>query len=151
MINHLPPIDIAMVKAQLKGHTVLGKANTCLDPSFYGLKETGAMVRLFGGNLNELAPAIINQDAETTILDVPDALIALEKWPGKIKVIGPVSPIQKMGCGFRKASPVLRDAFNQFLEKCKKDGTYLRLVKKHYPAVFMYYPDFFGKKQDRKK
>lgn len=135
--------DIAAVKAMLKGYSVLGVANTCLDPSLYGLKETGARVRLFDGKLNELAPAIINRDAETAILDVPDALVALEKWPGKIKVIGPVSHMQEMGCGFRKASHLLRDAFNRFLEKCKKDGTYLRLVKKYYPGVLKYYPEFF--------
>jgi len=135
--------DISAVKAQLKGHTVMGVANTCLDPSLYGLKETGARVRLFDGNLNELAPAVINRDAETSILDVPDALIALGKWPGKIKVIGPVSDKQEMGCCLRKASPLLRDAFNRFFEKCKKDGTYVRLVNKYYPAVFRYYPEFF--------
>lgn len=135
--------DIPAVKALLRGHSVLGVPNTCLDPSLYGLKETGADVRLFDGNLNELAPAIINRDAETTILDVSDALGALEKWPGKIKVIGPVSHMQEMGCGFRKASPLLRDAFNRFFQECKKGGTYLRLVKKYYPAVFRYYPEFF--------
>lgn len=135
--------DIAAVKALLRGHSVLGKANTCLDPSFYGLEEAGAVVRLFERGLNELAPAIINHDAETTILDVPDVLIALEKWPGKVKVIGPVSPMQSMGYAFSKASPRLRDSFNRFFEQCKKDGTYVRLVKKYYPAVFRYYPEFF--------
>jgi len=135
--------DIALVKGVLRGKTVLGKAKTCLDPALYGLTKTGAEVKLFGGGLNELAPAVINGEAETTILDVPDALIALEKWPGKIKVIGPISPRQVMGCGFAKTSPLLRAAFNEFFEKCKKDGTYTRLVKKYYPAVFMYYPEFF--------
>ncbi|MBW2610622.1 MAG: transporter substrate-binding domain-containing protein, partial [Deltaproteobacteria bacterium] len=135
--------DIAAVKALLRGHSVLGKTNTCLDPSLYGLEEAGALVRLFEGGLNELAPAIINRDAETTLLDVPDVLIALEKWPGKIKVVGPVSSMQSMGYAFAKASLRLRDSFNRFFEKCKKDGTYVRLVRKYYPAVFSYYPEFF--------
>lgn len=135
--------DIAAVKALLKGHTVLGLANTCLDPALYDLEDTGAEIKLFDKSLNELAPAIINNKAEMTLLDVPDALIALEKWPGKIKVIGPICARQKMGCGFSKTSPNLRDAFNQFFEQCKKDGTYLRLVKKYYPSVFDYYPEFF--------
>lgn len=135
--------DIAAVKALLRGHSVLGMANTCLDPSLYGLEEAGADVRLFGESLNELAPAIINRDAETTLLDVPDALIALEKWAGKIKVIGPVSPPQNMGYAFAKTSPRLRDCFNRFFDQCKKDGTYVHLVKKYYPAVFRYYPEFF--------
>ena len=139
--------DIAAVKALLNGRTILGMANTCLDPVLYGLEEAGTRVRLFHGNLNELAPAVINYDAEATLLDVPDALIALEKWPGKIKIIGPVSPVQNMACAFAKTSGDLRDAFNKFLEKCMEDGTYLRLVKKYYPAVFRYYPEFFKKKR----
>lgn len=135
--------DIAMVKALLKGHTVLGVENTCLDPSLYRLKDAGADVKFYEGNLNELAPAILNRFAEMTILDVPDALIALEKWPGSIKVIGPLSPVQDMGYAFARTSPRLRQAFNGFFEKCRKDGTYIRLVRKYYPSVFNYYPEFF--------
>ena len=135
--------DIAAVKALLKGHYVLGITNTCLDPSLYGLEEAGAEIRLFSGNLNELAPAVINGDAEATLLDVADALIALGKWSGKIKVIGPVSPMQNMGYAFAQTSPLLRDSFNRFFEQCKKDGTYERLVSKYYPTVFRYYSEFF--------
>lgn len=135
--------DIQAVKGALKGRTVLGKAKTCLNPALYGLKEAGAKPILFQGTLNELAPAVINAEAEATILDVPDALIALEKWPGKIKVIGPVSERQVMGAGFRKDSPLLLKAFNQFLQELKSDGTYLRLVKKYYPTAFIYFPGFF--------
>ena len=136
-------IDIASVKALLKGRTVLGVANTCLDPSLYSLGEAGARVKLFTRNLNELAPAVIKGDAEATLLDVPDALIALEKWPGKIKVIGPLSHMQNMGCAFAKSSINLQDAFNRFFDQCKKDGAYVRLVKKYYPTVLRYYPEFF--------
>jgi ABC-type amino acid transport substrate-binding protein len=135
--------DIVLVKGLIKGRVVLGKSNTCLEPSLYHLEETGAKVKLFAGGLNELAPAIINGEAEATILDVPDALIALEKWPGRIKIIGPISVFQGMGVGFSKTSPQLKKAFSEFLEKCQKDGTYLKLVKKYYPNVFAYYPDFF--------
>lgn len=135
--------DIAATKKLLKGCSVLGVANTCLDPALYGLGQAGARIRLFTRNLNELAPAVIDREAEAVILDVPDALIALEKWPGKIKVIGPISPRQVMGCAFARTAPRLREAFNRFLEECRKDGTYSRLVKKYYPAVFRYYPDFF--------
>ena len=139
--------DIAAVKALLRGRDVLGKAKSCLEPSLYGLAETGANVRLFPGKLNELAPAIIKGDAELTILDVPDTLIALEKWPGQIKVIGPISPKQEMACGFAKTSPQLRQAFEEFMEKCRKDGSYDRLVRKYYPGIHQYYPEFFAAKQ----
>jgi ABC-type amino acid transport substrate-binding protein len=137
--------DIAQVKELLKDRCVLGKAKTCLDPSLYGLKETGAEVKLFSGNLNELAPAVIKGEGDATILDAPVALIALEKWPGKLKVIGPISSLQEMGVAFAKTSPGLREAFNRFFDKCKADGTYQRLLKKYYPGVFIYYPAFFEK------
>jgi ABC-type amino acid transport substrate-binding protein len=139
--------DIASVKALLKDRTILGLAKTCLDPSLYGIKDTGARIKLFEGSLNELAPAIINGDADATLLDVPDAMIALEKWGGKVKVIGPVSYKQNMGFAFAKTSPQLLKAFSCFFKECKKDGTYIRLVRKYYPAVFKYYPEFFEEKK----
>jgi len=135
--------DITSVKLLLSQRTVLGVRDTCTDPSLYNLIKIGATPRIFQGTLNELAPAIINGVAEATILDVPDALVALEKWPGQIKVIGPVSPEQVMGCGFAKSAPLLRAAFNDFFEMCKADGTYGRLLKKYYPAASLYFPKFF--------
>jgi ABC-type amino acid transport substrate-binding protein len=141
--------DIEMVKGLLKGREVLGLRNTCLDPDLYNLEKAGARVRLFPGSLNELAPAIISGEAETTLLDVPDALIALDKWPGKGKIIGPISQTQRMGCAFAKTSGELRKAFNQFFERCKEDGTYKRLVFKYYPSAPYYFPEFFGSEQDQ--
>jgi ABC-type amino acid transport substrate-binding protein len=135
--------DIASVKSVLNGRDVLGIANTCLEPDLYQLRNTGARVRYFPGNLNELAPAIINGDAELTLLDVPDAIIALEKWPGKLKVIGPISPVQVMSCAFSKSSESLRQRFNEFFEQIKSDGTYLRLVRKYYPTAAEHFPRFF--------
>jgi ABC-type amino acid transport substrate-binding protein len=135
--------DILAVKNQLRGRTLSGVANTCLEPSLYGVAETGARVKMFEGNLNELAPAVINGDAEAALLDVPDALIALEKWSGQVKIIGPLSEEQCMGVAFAKSSPKLLAACNQYLEQCRKDGSYLALVRKYYAAVFEYYKGFF--------
>jgi ABC-type amino acid transport substrate-binding protein len=138
--------DISVVRRLIKGRDVLALENTCLDPRIYKLGDTGANVMLPQRTLklNEMAPAIMNNDAESTILDVPDALIALDKWPGEIKVIGPVSTEQLMGAGFRKDSPKLRAAFNDYLEKVRADGSYNRMVKKYYPTVFTYFEDFFA-------
>lgn len=137
--------DIAMVKDRLDGLSVLALENTCLDPGLYAMERTRAEVRLppRALKLNEMVPAILNGDAVTTLLDVPDALIALEKWPEQIKVIGPVSGRQVMGAGFRKTSPKLRAAFNKFFAGIQADGTYNDLVRKYYPAVFNYYAEFF--------
>lgn len=137
--------DIERVRNTMKGKKVLALPKTCLDPSLYKLEDAGAIVVCYNGNLNELAPALINREAEATILDVPDALIALEKWPGKIKIIGPLSPPQLMGVGFAKTSPQLREAFNKYFEETKRNGTYARLVKKYYPTAHIYFPAFFRK------
>ena len=136
--------DILAVLLKLRGMSVLNVPATCLDASLYGLKKYGAKVIDFNKNLNELAPAVINGKADATLLDVPDALVALEKFPGFIKVIGPLSKRQIMACAFQKDATELKRTFEEFLDKIKKDGTYIKLVKKYYPAVLDYYPDFFG-------
>lgn len=137
--------DIRQVKSHLSGLTVLALANTCLDPELYQMDATGARIKLQpkGRKLNEMVPAILNQDAESTFLDVPDALIALERWPGQIKIVGPVSGKQRMAVAFPKDSPQLRSAFNAYLQRIRRDGSYNALVKKYYPGVFRYFADFF--------
>lgn len=134
--------DIQAVKSLFRHRTVLCKKNTCLDPDLYNMENTEAFVKLFGGALNELAPALINGESELLLLDMPDAIIALQKWPGRIKILGPMTDIQNMAVAFRKESPRLREKFNEFLVRCKKDGTYDRLVKKYYPSVAAYYSGF---------
>jgi len=136
--------DIASVKSLLRGHEVMGIPDTCLEPELYRLEETGARIRNFSGKLNELAPAVIQGEAELTLLDVPDSFVALEKWPGKLKVIGPISPVQEMSCAFPKESIKLRELFNLFFEQIKKDGSYLRLVRKYYPTASAHFPEFFS-------
>lgn len=135
--------DIAQTKALMKGHSVLSLEKTCLDPALYKLADTGAEVVCFKGKLNEIAPAMLNKEAEMTILDVPDALVALDKWKGKIKILGPVSDKQQMAAGFAKDSPQLLAAYNEFIKKAQHDGTYLKLIKKYYPTAVSYFPEFF--------
>jgi hypothetical protein len=136
--------DIEQTKKLLRGRTCLAIVKTCLDPSLYQLADTGVKIKLYNGNLNELVPALLNKEAEMTILDVPTALLDLEKWAGKIKIIGPISEQQDMAAGFAQSAPQLREAFNRFFAQIKKDGTYSRLVKKYYPTVMTYFPKFFA-------
>jgi len=137
--------DVEVVRRIIRRRAVLALPKTCLDPDLYNLEATGAVVTNYHGNLNQIAPALISNEAELTILDVPDALIALEKWPGKIKIIGPMSPPQLMAVGFPKSSPRLCEAFNKYLDEIKRNGTYRRLVKKYYPTASYYFPGFFRK------
>lgn len=138
--------DIKKVKSLIRGRSLLGKTGTCLDPSLYGLQDVPAKTVIFSGSLNDLAPAIIRGKTDLVLLDVPDALVALQKWPGEIKVIGPVSANQVMAAAFAKDSPRLREEFNRFLKKSLRNGFLLRLAKKYYPYVLNYYPDFFSAK-----
>ena len=99
---------------------------------------------MFAGSLNELAPALLANEAELTLLDVPDALVALQKWPGEIKVIGPVSELQDMAPAFRPGDDALREAFNSYLAELKVNGRFRSLVLEYYPFVVDYFPDFLA-------
>ena len=136
--------DIQATKALMPKRTLLGKANTCLDPDLYDIKATGAKVALFKGTLNELAPAVISGESELTLLDVPDALVALQKWPGEIKVIGPVSERQAMAPAFRPADTDLREDFNAFYQQLKASGEFRRIALHYYPFVVDYFPDYLS-------
>lgn len=61
----------------------------------------------------------------------------------EIKVIGPITEQQFMSCAFAKTSPELQKVFNRFLEKIKRVGAYLKLVRRYYPMVFSYCREFF--------
>lgn len=138
--------DIRATKASLNGVSVLASANSCLDPDLYQLDQTGADIRLAPEERtpDELIPALFNQDAETSLMDVSTTLLSLERWPGEIKVLGPISEQQTMAVGFRPDSPQLLAAFNDYLARVKADGSYPRTVKKYFPAMFDYFPNFFG-------
>ncbi|MBK1679870.1 transporter substrate-binding domain-containing protein [Rhodocyclus tenuis] len=141
--------DILMTKTRLRHRSLLVVDNTCLDSGLYGLNDSKIQLRRVsnGSNLIELIPALLRGDAELSLIDVPDAIIGLEKWPGQIKIIGPISGPQWMGLGFRKTSPELLAAFNDYFAARFKDGSYLQLVRKYYPAIPHYFPEFFGQHQ----
>lgn len=139
--------DIERTRAKLRGLSLLCKSGTCLDPALFNLEPTGARPQLFQGSLNDLAPALILKgETDATLLDVPDALVALQKFPGKMKIIGPMSDAQDMAVAFSKQSPRLREEFERFLAALKKSGEYERLVKKYYPYVGKYFPNYFKKR-----
>ena len=138
--------DISRVKGMIRGRTLTGMARSCLDPALYGLTRAGGVeVLYFTARLNDLAPAMINGEISLSLMDVPDALVALDKWPGQIKVIGPVSGHQKMGVAFFKTSSDLKEAFNRFFRLFWDRGDYQSLVEKYYPVLPQYYPDFFSR------
>lgn len=139
--------DIAQTRAMIGKLSLLGMERTCIDPANYGLKGTGLDLRAYtkSSNLNEIVPALLNHDAELTLLDVPDTILDLQKWAGKIKILGPISEEQKLAAAFPKSSPELRGAFDRYLRKAKADGSYDKLVDKYYPGIRQYFPEFFAK------
>lgn len=138
--------DIIATRELLKNITLLGKKNTCLDPRLYPFKEDDFTYIYIDGALNDLFPAILQGEADCTLLDVPDALLAIGRWIGQVKVLGPLSEKQSMGVGFRKDNPELRHAFNEFYTDLRLSGEFCALVKKYYPEVIDYFPDFFETK-----
>lgn len=140
--------DIAETKAMIGKKSLLVMEKTCLDPANYGLKGKGIDLRTYtkSANLNEMVPALIKGDADFSLLDVPDAILDLQRWAGKIKVIGPISGHQDLAAAFPKSSPELRRAFDEYLLRVKADGSYDKLVDKYYPGIRRYFPAFFAAK-----
>lgn len=142
--------DIKETKKKLSLGKTFVMDNSCLDPRLYDIEGKGYPLHRFtkSTNLNDIVPAVVKGESEMSLLDVPDLIVAMEKWSGQIKVIGPISEQQEMGAGFRKTSPELRQAFNEFLVQLQKDGTYMSLVKKYFRAAPRYHPEFFKKVAD---
>jgi len=142
------PKDIQETKALIGKNSLLVMERTCLDPSNYALKGVGLDLKAYtkNTNLNEMVPALLNKEAELTLLDVPDAILDLKKWAGKIKVIGPISEHQELAAAFPKDAPELRKAFDEYLQKARSDGSYDKLVDKYYPGIRRYFPEFFARK-----
>jgi ABC-type amino acid transport substrate-binding protein len=139
--------DIANTRKAIGSRSVLVMERTCLDPANYGLVNVGIDLKAYNksANLNEMVPAMLNEEAELTLLDVPDAILDLRKWAGRIKVLGPISGRQMLATAFPKDAPALRDEFNAYLNDSKASGVYDRLVDKYYPGIRRFFPEFFAK------
>ena len=139
--------DIAETRKAIGSRSLLVMERTCLDPLNYGLVNVGVDLKVYNKstNLNEMVPALLNKEAELSLLDVPDAILDLRKWAGRIKVLGPISNQQMLATAFPKDAPALRDEFNAYLNDIKASGVYDRLVDKYYPGIRRYFPKFFAK------
>jgi ABC-type amino acid transport substrate-binding protein len=139
--------DIAQTKALIGRKSLLVMERTCLDPAGYGLKGKGFDLRPYtrSTNINEMVPAMLNRSAEYTLLDVASVTLDMQRWAGRIKVVGPISEQQEMAAAFPPDAPRLRDAFNAYLRQIRADGSYDRLVRKYYPGIDSYFPGFFAK------
>lgn len=139
--------DIAETRRFIGRKSLLVMEKTCLDPANYDLKGKGVDLRPYtrSTNINEMVPTLLEGSVEFTLLDVPSVILDLQKWAGRIKVLGPISHTQELAAAFPKSSPQLRDAFNVYLRQIRKDGSYDALVRKYYPGIQRYFPEFFAR------
>ena len=137
--------DIKATQAKLGEGSAFVMDNSCLDPKILGIDGKGYRFKRFTAStsLNDIVPALLKNESEMTLLDVPDIIDAMEKWHGQIKVIGPISEEQRMGAAFRKTSPELRQAFNDFFSELQASGTYMTLVQKYFRSAPRYLPNYF--------
>ena len=122
--------DIKKTQAKVAGLRLMGVPGTCLDPEMYALQGAGAEIVTGATHPNQLVPRLLEGEVQAILLDVPSALMGLGHWPGQLKIIGPVSPIQYMACAFRPQDTALRQAFNRFMEEIRWNGTYYRMVER---------------------
>lgn len=141
--------DILLTRELIGQRSLLVMERTCLDPANYGLKGKGIDLHAYSQstNLDEMVPALLREEADFTLLDVPDAVLDLQRWAGRIKVLGPISDNQDLAAAFPRESPELRAAFNQYLRIIQQDGSYDRLVNKYYPGIRRYFPEFFARQR----
>jgi ABC-type amino acid transport substrate-binding protein len=132
--------DEQETRALLRGKDVLSIRNTCVDIKLYQLDDAKPIYKE-GITLNDLAAVLIKGDAEISILDVPDALVALDKFPGKIKILGAITRKQAMGFGISKDAPQLLASFNEFLGQLKNSGKLSQLITTYYPGIDKYFPE----------
>lgn len=137
--------DIRAVKRLLSGHSVLTIEGTSLAGELYDLDRAQAEIRRFSRTrfINDITPAMITGMAETTLLDIPEAMVALQEYPGEIKIIGPISEYQTMAVAVAQSSTQTLNAFNDFFRIIWNNGIYHDLVKKYYPSVFLCSREFF--------
>jgi len=133
VMEHVVPEDFAS-----EPHRLVYEACLALSDR----KEAVDLV-MVESELDEVAPALIRGEGDLALLDVADAMLALESWPGSIKVIGPVSPQQEMAVAFRREAPRLREAFDAFLAEARRDGSYRKLVQAYFPGAIAHFPSFF--------
>lgn len=136
------PEDIRKTIAMVKGLTVMGVERTCLDPYLYGLGDEGAKIVPFEGDTSDLVPAMLGGLSDLLILDVPDVLVALSHWQGRIKVLGPISPEQNMAVAFSLKDQDLLLKFEAFYGQLVASGEYRGMVTNYYPSLFLHFPSF---------
>ncbi|MBU4563874.1 MAG: transporter substrate-binding domain-containing protein [Proteobacteria bacterium] len=142
-----PGKDAAQVKNRLKHLSVLCVPGTCLDGRQYQLDQAGAKLIDYTGKVSDIVAVVVQGQSQALLQDAPDAMVSLQKWPGQLKVIGPVSPVQQMAAAFAPSSPRLRGEFNRFLTQLKRSGRYRAMAQKYYPAVVDYFPEFFAQER----
>ena len=97
--------DIARTYALIEGVSVMAKSNTFLDPELPDLEGHGARMVNYEGSLDHLAPNLLGGMAELAILDAPNALVALQRWRGKIRILGPLSETRYVAAAFPEEFP----------------------------------------------
>src|ERR1700738_770073 len=139
--------DIANTRKVIGSKSVLVMERTCLDPTNYGLVNVGIDLKAYNksANLNEMVPAMLNKEAELTLLDVPDAILDLRKWAGRIKILGPISDRQMLATAFPKDATRFRDDFHAYFAEIKASGVYDRVRDKYYPGIRRFFPEYFAK------
>ncbi|MFV0347546.1 MAG: transporter substrate-binding domain-containing protein [Halodesulfovibrio sp.] len=127
--------DILAVKQQLRGVVVAGVRNTSIDPDLYELDAYGAKAPTPPIDFRDHLGALLQGKVDAVLADEPDALLLLGIWPGKLKVIGPISEKQQIAMAFAPESQELLEAFNAFLHSCMNDGSYDVIINRYYPEA----------------
>ncbi len=135
--------DIQNTITKIRGFSVLGIPGYYVSNSSLWLEEGHCVLVPFYGVFGELIPGLLKSKAQLAFVDMTGVILGTLRWPGKVKVVGPLSPPYYVSAFFRKSFPRLREAFNDYLRRIQENGKYMELIDRYFPSAKFYFPDFF--------
>lgn len=140
--------DIYRTLAKVKGKTIVGIADTCIDATLLPeLEEAGAHpFNLPTSNL-AIPYKIRGNEYEFMLIESINAFFVMSSWPQDFKIIGPVSEPRPLGVAFAPESTELQQEFSRFFKYLWKSGRYKELAKIYYRANVDTMKEFFAKSE----
>lgn len=140
--------DIKKTHAKIKGKTVVGISNTCIDVTLFPeLLIAGANTCNLAAGALTTPYRLISSEYDFMLIESTNALFVLSSWPFDFKIIGPVSPPKPLGVAFAPDSTELHKEFSSFFKQLWKSGKYEQLANNYYHTQVSAMKTFFSKSE----
>lgn len=135
--------DVELTYSKISNISIASIPNTMFDIFDYCLKDKCGEIISFQGKVCELPFFMDINNIDAIMLTIQAAECILTKYPGKYKIIGPVSDQLTISAIFKASDKNLIKDFDRFMRMIKSSGEFIKLVRKYYPNMIDIYPRFF--------